>query len=620
MALQVWLPLNGDLHNQGLSGDLAINNNGATVDNSGKIGKCYSFNGSQYITLPTSVLSNFINEISVCAWVNITAWNSSYDSIIKMYAGSNAWNNSIFAMGRNNTASRLYFSIANGSSSTQGSCTLTTDQTTNTWYHIACVYNYTDKNMKIYLNGELKVTYATTIVPNFSSVTSIGIGGSPLASYGLKGKLNDVRIYNHALSPKEVEEIAKGLVLHYKLDNNGIGGDNLFTNSSLQSKVNNFPSVSSSYTQTFENNDGYNCFHIHSDNFGVGSSMGWNMASVINSYPIGTKFTVSGWVKTENITKGTTNYFCQFYYGGSYNNNGTSTWIGEGSRVVQNISSDAFTRSGTGWTYCYITSTFTRNDYTNMSFLYYLRDFKGDIYLRDFKFEVGSQPTAWSPAKTDTIYPASYKTTVFDSSGYSNNGTISGSLTAAAGSPKYNVATQFPDSDCSISIGNLSTLVPDGNFTFNIWFKKKTGEWSSKTWETILGGPSGFEFEGKLSSSTNAYIHPYSWGGGSTSSPNSYSIAYTLDEWHMVTMVRTASNTQFYLDGEFKVTGTAGTIPSGDYFIGSWRNATSQNFRGYFSDARIYATALTAAQVAELYKTSMLVDSNENRTPRSLEA
>ena len=34
----------------------------------------------------------------------------------------------------------------------------------------------------------------------------------------LNGFLNDVRIYDHCLSDKEVEEISKGLVLHYKLD------------------------------------------------------------------------------------------------------------------------------------------------------------------------------------------------------------------------------------------------------------------------------------------------------------------------------------------------------------------------------------------------------------------
>ena len=45
MSLQVWLPLNGDLHNYGLS-NINIINNGATIDNNGKIGKCYSFDGT----------------------------------------------------------------------------------------------------------------------------------------------------------------------------------------------------------------------------------------------------------------------------------------------------------------------------------------------------------------------------------------------------------------------------------------------------------------------------------------------------------------------------------------------------------------------------------------------
>jgi hypothetical protein len=45
MALRVWLPLNGTLENKGIS-DVTVTNNGATVDNNGKIGKCYSFNGT----------------------------------------------------------------------------------------------------------------------------------------------------------------------------------------------------------------------------------------------------------------------------------------------------------------------------------------------------------------------------------------------------------------------------------------------------------------------------------------------------------------------------------------------------------------------------------------------
>ena len=76
MSLQVWLPLNGDLHNQGLS-NVTVTNNGATVDNSGKIGKCYSIGSSKRISSTIDASKLKTNSISFACWVYITSWNSS---------------------------------------------------------------------------------------------------------------------------------------------------------------------------------------------------------------------------------------------------------------------------------------------------------------------------------------------------------------------------------------------------------------------------------------------------------------------------------------------------------------------------------------------------------------
>ena len=56
MALQVWLPLTGDLTQQGLSG-VEVTNNGAVVNNEGKLGKCYLFsNSTSSISIPNMIL------------------------------------------------------------------------------------------------------------------------------------------------------------------------------------------------------------------------------------------------------------------------------------------------------------------------------------------------------------------------------------------------------------------------------------------------------------------------------------------------------------------------------------------------------------------------------------
>ena len=79
MSLQVWLPLNGNLDNQGLS-EVTVTNNGATVDSNGKIGSCYLFNGNSYIQFPSITVPN---DFSISIWGKWKAFNNTFHHFLQ---------------------------------------------------------------------------------------------------------------------------------------------------------------------------------------------------------------------------------------------------------------------------------------------------------------------------------------------------------------------------------------------------------------------------------------------------------------------------------------------------------------------------------------------------------
>jgi len=137
MSLQVWLPLNGSLENLGLS-DINITNNGATVNDSGKIGKCYSFNGSnQYL----SSVYNFYNQtFSVTAWIYTTS--TSATQTICCDRTTVGYGFSIFLIGGK-------IRIDAGGNNLQWTTNYT--YPANTWFHLAVTHDGT--NVKYYING-----------------------------------------------------------------------------------------------------------------------------------------------------------------------------------------------------------------------------------------------------------------------------------------------------------------------------------------------------------------------------------------------------------------------------------------------------------------------------------
>ena len=208
MALQIWLPLNGNLNNQGLN-TYTISNTGV-IDSLGKIGSCYSYS-KQYTLISGDIISN-LSKFSISCWVYLT--NASTYNIFTSENSSGYWQ---FLLGNNSIKVRDSVSGLSGSRIEK---TITAIPS-SVWVHITVVYD--EGVVKVYQNGVLKdtLTFHSGATMNTHDKMYIGADGLNNAStYPGNCKINDFRVYNHCLSDKEVSEISKGLILHYKLSEN----------------------------------------------------------------------------------------------------------------------------------------------------------------------------------------------------------------------------------------------------------------------------------------------------------------------------------------------------------------------------------------------------------------
>ena len=561
MSLQVWLPLNGDLHNQGLSG-LTATNSGATVNNSGKIGKCYQFGtASSYMTLPKEAMTSFTTEASVCFWLDILTWNTSYATYFQAGLGSSPWNNYIFGLLRNSSNSNCCFTIT-GSSSSQANYT-TPNLDLNKWYHIALIYK--TGHCLIYINGQLHQDYTTAIVPNFAGITKITLGVSnATGSYQTNCLMNDVRIYDHALSPKEVEEIAKGLVLHYKLD---LPQPNLL-------KLGNVERNNNSQTN--------NILYYYYDFTG--------------NLPTGT-YTFSFDAKSSN---GTDSCYLSYANGSStINRIATLTNI----PTIYTHYSFTFTNSSTTSNDIFFTNYKGHGSPTNSSNTGYL-------YIKNVKLENGSVETPFELATSE----GNLISVIYDSSGYANNGTIVDSLTAAAGSPRYETYTNLTTTSSHIYTPALTTAGFTNSFSISWWGNVSTYA-GKMMWGFSNGNRLNGIYNGTLWNTGDGSNNPLYTPGTTTQVT-----APTVNVWHHFVMVGDGSTCKVYKDGELWAQAkTYKSLTGTIIYFNGWANSTDYALANTkISDFRIYATAFTADQIKELYNTSATIDNAGNIYAREI--
>ena len=547
--LRVWLPLTKDLRQQGLS-NVTITNNGATYESSGKLGGCYNLtNGPINITnLPNPT------SISVAFWFKRTANTNTRQFMFTAWSGVTC---------ELTTDGKPTFAVYRDNYPTITGPTAIT--TSTGWIHYCGTFSPIE-GMKMYLNGELVASNTNTTAISWSTTTGqIGKYGSYAS---MSAQMDDVRIYDHCLSPMEVKELAKGLVLHYPLNRQGWGQENLLKNSNFLQGTNGMQGYTATSATCTKQTD---CMKVVST-----SASGGFYTSNFNSITTGDMTTFSADVKADNNMT--------IYIGTDGSGNG---------------SCQAYT-IGTSWQRIHISKAKTTNNAN-------LRIYgNGTFYAKNLKYELGSIATPWCPNSSDALATTMglNSTTEYDCSGFCNNGTRTGTFSWTSDTPKYAVSTKFNGAEVIVvpfTCGSISEAI-----TVACWGYESN--WNTSTAERLLGAAtnsSGWCI-GDYGSENTLFAF-YANGG--------YNVATGFKQlstgWHHFVITFDGLNLIYYVDGQqfSKKTFSTKQVATGNYNINIGRHyGGSYNFKGNMSDVRIYATALSADDVKSLYQNCATID------------
>ena len=583
MALQVWLPLTKDLRNQGLA---SLTSSGTPVfKNSGKLGN-KSLDLNTRISFTCSALAD-LTTFSVAFWSKVNDDTSLSTDWVDVIGFTDATSSGTTGQLRWETC----YSSSNKSRGISSHDNATNAISNgfgrifcnkNIWVHLTCTVDLANSSVKEYVNGELVYTHAT----NGGHLT----GAFWLGQTGIiNGEIQDVRIYDHALSQMEVKELSKGLVLHYPLNRQGWGQENLLKNSNFLQGTNGMQGYTATSATCTKQTD---CMKVVST-----SASGGFYSSNFDSITTGDMTIFSADVKANsNMT---------IYIGTDGSGNG---------------SCQAYT-VGTSWQRISISKAKTTNNAN-------LRIYgNGTFYAKNLKYELGSIATPWCPNSADALATTMgiNSTTEYDCSGFCNNGSKGGSgiISYTSDTPKYAVSTQLigatVDSTSNTKTGAAYITGPCSlsNIT------ALTVSWWAKIKKYGRGGLLDLTaFTSNFEEGTDYNTCPLSnwdstfrlWDG--TNAFNFFSHVAKDSQWHHYVVTFTSGSGKFYRDGVNIVnSGTMGNTLTNFNGVRTGLGKAGGVYRQInedVSDLRIYATALSADDVKSLYQNSAYIDSSGN--------
>ena len=606
-----------------------INMSTTTARAPGKIGQALKFDG----------VDDYIN----LSGVNLSTVNYTLVAWIKPTRISNEW-----VVVTQDSSSGIWVKNSGINFFNSGDCIKGT-LATNSWSHVIGVSDGSGR--KIYINGVLAGSCGTTATAIINKI------GSATGSYSFNGLIDEVRVYNRALSASEVKQLYnqgasklnipfnEGLIGYWNFDL-GRGGNVVYdmsgyrNNGSIKGTVAwvdgregaalNFDG--SSYvelgnSETIGSDDSFTLSAwINTNNVGSG-----NNASIYGEFNTTSSETknflgIIGDVEKINLdqyspsggpTEGNTTIPTNEWHYVSYAQNGVNWWTYLDGRL-DNSGADAETYSGNTPNKSWIGARAVASGiYSGSGFLGKIDELRlynrslsaGEIYrlykLTRTKVNVSTNTLTsglvghWTFDGADTNFTTN---TVADKSGQGNNGTMINMSTSTARAPgKIGQALKFDGVDDYVNLVDGSLALGTSNFTISVYLKHS----QASTWRGIfVKGASGGSGYG-LHLNTSGLVDL-----GIESSVNTHVTSTTRvddNKWHHVLISATRNgNALFYIDGILDATrdisSQNGSLNNSIVArIGMYSSGNTWPFNGLIDEVRVYNRALSASEVKVLY-------------------
>lgn len=201
-----WWPGDGDAQDAA-NGNHGTLQNGATFG-TGLVNQAFSLDGTNdYVLVPHDPSLNPTSAMTIEAWINANTTASARDILSKWGPGGD--NQYIFKIHNMSDNQRIELSES-GSGHDLADVSGTTSVSTGTWVHLAATFDSTTETVQLYYNGSPDGSLGVGSGRSIHSDTSdliIGAVSVPSIKENFSGRIDELAVYNRALTGSEIEAI-----------------------------------------------------------------------------------------------------------------------------------------------------------------------------------------------------------------------------------------------------------------------------------------------------------------------------------------------------------------------------------------------------------------------------